>query len=65
MSDDLAQAIAEIVFYLIVFGGSAICFLYALYRAIHQTLDRALDKLLADLGIDQDKLSKKKGETDD
>jgi hypothetical protein len=34
---------------LIVFGGMAICVLYALYCAIHQTIDRALDKVLAEL----------------
>jgi hypothetical protein len=45
------DSIAEILFYIIVFGTTAVCFFYALYRAIHQTLDRALDKIFADLNI--------------
>jgi len=50
----MSGEIAEIIFNLIVFGSMAICVLYALYRAIHQTLDRALDKVLAELKGEKD-----------
>ena len=48
------DSIAEILFRLIVFGSMAVCVLYALYRAIHQTLDKALDRVLAELNGEKD-----------